>query len=283
MRFPPIDEVFALLPAAIAGLVLVVAGAWRARRAGVAWLAGAVVLALGVAYAGTFVRERGMPAVPPKHSVERALLAVVAAAVVALVPAILGIGRAARLPFSAACGAGAVLLVAKGFPSPVLATVPLAAAAAFAAAYVILLDLATAAPAPAFCIAGAVAVGASGQAFFLFGSAFLGQLAGAVSILLVLVGLAPAWAFKERFPAAGVIPLAAIVVALGADAALFLYTPPPLGALVLMGAAPLGLLAAHPRWHGGRCGRGATLIGLATSLLLAGAGFAIAWRSAPPQ
>jgi hypothetical protein len=158
----------------------------------------------------------------------------------------------------------------------------LAAVALGAIAWLVLLDRASACPGPLFGLLASFALGASAQVFLMYRSAVLAELAGALGIALGLIGLA-SFFFRGPLPAAMTVPLGASILALSLDSALFAYEPPPRVSLVLLAAAPLAPIvffrgvAARPR------PLIRSLAAAVLSLALAGLGFWLAWRVAPPQ
>jgi hypothetical protein len=240
-------------------------------------------MAVAVAYVWAFARLRsGLPAFPPHQATERGFFAVVSASGLALVPALSGIRVGARLWFQVVAAGVAVVFVAGGIASTAIGPWALAGVVCGAIACFVLLDLASFCPTPLFAGATAAATGALAQVLLLFGSALLAQLAGTVAILMALVAAASLF-FRRHVPAAAAIPLAAIVVTLSVDAALFLYDPPPTVALVLLAVAPAASLVVYVVGPG-RLGPLKTVaVALAATLAVTGLGFYLAWRAAPPS
>jgi hypothetical protein len=277
-----LGEILDLLPPAGAGLAVFVLGAWLSRRGSPAFAAAASVLAVGVACLWTFQRNRGAPAFPPRMSTERAFWAIAVACALGLAVSAPALGARARLLAAALAAPLAVVWVAGGFSSPAVGGGRLAAVSLGAVAWLVLLDRASACPGPLFGFVTAVSLGAAAKVFVMFRSALNGQMAGAAGITMGLIGLA-SLAFRRPLPAPVTIPIGAILAALSIDAAVFAYEPPPPVALIILAAAPLAPLVffrgAAARSNPLRASLAAAALGLA----VAGAGFFLAWRVAPPS
>jgi hypothetical protein len=296
-------EAIDLLPAAGAGLLLFVLGAWLSRRGSFYWAVLGSVLGLSVACGWTFVRVRGAPAFPPRMSTERAFWGVTLAAVLALAAALPGVPPRLRLLPAAVAGPVLVFWIGKGVQIQGLAFAPVVALGAIA--FLLLLERASGCPGPLFGLLAAVALGATAQVLGMFRSALLAQLAGAAAVTTGLIALASAfvrspagagrsgaapthqptstaWA-PRPLPRALATTLGAVALAVSVDSVVFSYETPPRLALVLMAAAPLAPLAffggSAERPRALRRALGAAVLGLAFAV----AGFVVAARAAPPS
>jgi hypothetical protein len=286
LQLPAGSDVLALLPPAGAALLLVLGGWWLGRRSEAPvsrWLAAAGALAIGVAYAWIYVRVKGAPGWPPRGSTERGMFAVAAAAAVATVWAAVpfrlwrGVPHLVVAPLVAAAVSGGIAEGAMTLP-----WLAVAAIAVFAFSYLLDRAAVVGMGSPVFGLAIALSVGALGQVWFMFGSALLAQLAGALAMSSAVIAIASAAFRRPLLAPDAALPIAAAVAALSIDARLFLYQPPPMIAVILLAVAPLGaavpFIAVRRRRPGGVA---IGLIALAFALLLTGLGFFLAWRVAP--
>ena len=279
IQIPPLAEVVELLPPAVAALVLFIAGASLSRRGKDAWVAVASVLAVAVAFGWTFQRLRGLPPFPPRASSERGFWAVAVAAALGLVATIPQLRTRLRVLIGAAV---AVVWVAGGLSSEALSGWRLGVVALGAVAWLHLLIEASRCPGPLFGFVTAIAIGASSQTFLMFHAALLAQLGGALAMAMGLIGLS-ALVFRRPLPGVMALPLGSAMIVLSLDASLFAYESPPPVALVLLAAAPLAPLVFFWRAAPVRA-TALRVIGAAVlALALAGLGFYLAARVAPPD
>lgn len=278
--FPVFADIAELLPAAGAALSIVIAGVVAGRRRGPRWTAAACVVAVAVAFAGTYVRMNGVPAFPPHGSTGRGLIGVVLAAGLGLVSLLVTAESLRRFALQIAGAAGVVLLVAGGLSSNVIAPLSVAAVLVSAVAYTVLLDIASFVRTPVFTFGYVAAMAGTAQVFLMFGGALFAQIAATLALTVLCVGALLAM-IEHRIPPVMALPLAAATITLSFDASLTFSHPPPYASLVLLALGPVAPIVAYtvPPARLGRAGR--AMLGIALSLATTIAGFTIAYRVAP--